>query len=262
VNGLLHPSPTSFIYSKDIVDAPTVVNKRVVIDYTKFSGVDYFSLPSTVKGNYWVYDGIGNIVTNFTENSALEYEIDTPKGVSITRTISNICPTITGATAKGCFACLAGAEILITAKSSCESGLVSVSISGQDDIVLFTVAIKLDVVDSIQLIRFSTESITNDFTLTLGGTFENASIEMSFIAFSGIAINNETISGGNGTVIDKSGHQKWDDWVTKGFKGLGNWRHTFLLYFGIFIIIILSILICSVAYRINKMILKPAPKME
>jgi len=251
VNGLLHPTPNSFTFNTGISTGVSVTSaKRVTIDYTIFNGVDYFSLPSVINGNYWVV-GPQGLVSNLTNGGALEYVLETPNGIFVSREISNVCPTIIQASAKGCYACQAGAEILVTAKSTCDQGLAFVSLSGESGLVLFTTTIKLETSETINQIRFSTEEVSNDFTLTLSGEFENSSVDISFVAFTGIVISNETVSGGNGTIIDQGTHQKWDKWITDGFKGI-HWLNTLVLYLGIFIIIIIGVTICMYAIRFNR----------
>lgn len=127
-------------------------------------------LPATINGNI-ISVSDDTLYMLETTGSPLQLSLETTSNIHFTRQIKSVCPKVSQnvLSQNGCSNCLQGLPIYFIAKSTCNSGMVDVSLECTDGIAqLLTNSIVLNIVDEEKVIylRPTTDFVTCTITLT------------------------------------------------------------------------------------------------
>jgi len=123
---------SAFIYDS------TIVSKVANVEYDAYafvpSGLNkvlaYPQFPTTIAGESFSFNFGSLTLTNTAESSsAILVTLSTVTPVTISRTVSLVCPTYTILNVTGCYSCGAGFSAMIEIQSICAAGVVSVVLS-------------------------------------------------------------------------------------------------------------------------------------
>ena len=214
INSLSNPAQTfrlGSIYSMtpgDLGDSYIFANSGVSSTFSTWR-----ALPAIVDGNLYTGNASG-LVTNLTAPPPLLFSMTTPGGLTYTRTQNVVCPVFSITNASGCYSCTSGSQVFIIARSSCLSGIVTLT----SNVPLVTTSLSLTTLDAQYTIQIRPTSSPITISLTLSSPFATSTQTFTFTpVFVTDVVNQTFISSTNAT---SGGESAWTS-LGNFFDGLG-----------------------------------------
>jgi hypothetical protein len=133
--------------------APDLTTAQFTTQQTSYSfaqpGLDsvvdgqYLKFPAVIGSTLYTYSN-GQLVGTDSQPGALLVSLYTTKPFNLSRRVDLVCPEIESINCAGCFKCLEGSQLLISARSTCNSGPANIAIYSDQNLTLFTYSIMLN----------------------------------------------------------------------------------------------------------------------
>ena len=131
-------------------------------------------LPTMRGTSIWSRTGALLVGLN-TEPGALLLSLNTPSGLTISRRVNVVCPSIISVDLVGCLACDQSATLVVRAKSTCSEGMALVEVTGS--LTALTTSVVLSHEDVEIFVRVHSSTRSNSGTITLKAGPHTASID-------------------------------------------------------------------------------------
>jgi hypothetical protein len=250
-------STSAFIFD------PSIVSKSHQDTSTTFtfagSGIDNLHLfdpfPLVLGGNLWSWSS-GLLVTNVTNPGALIVVVSASSSLRFSRIVNVVCPSGSFLNGSGCFDCPLGFSLRITLKSTCSSGIVTLSVEDQR-VSLLTNSISITTEDQTFVIFGTTSVDNNHFHLTIHANGGNLVLLVEFVAVSHVPVRNDTNSNQNSgdSALDKFGDfftETIPNFFRDVFGGNGKWWEYLILVIVIIVVIAIIGLLIKPAISLYK----------
>jgi len=232
ISGLELPSATSFIFDSNLIN-PTEKPNGVTYNYDTPSAEKkvIFPIPGIYDGQV-MYGSGSKLSYNWTGYSPLVLGIETPNGLTVTKSTLPVCPDIIKlVNVYGCRVCDVGFQITLKAKSSCHQGVALLKLKGPGDFFLTDASVFLEEIESVVTISGKTNETYNKFTICL---YEEDREACQYIEFPADLVNkvgNQSFLQGEGVKINVPlAWGTWDKWLD--FFSPRNWWKMFLILVG------------------------------
>jgi len=188
----------------------------------------YPKFPFKVGDDYWRYSE-GAVYGNITNPGSITFALMTTTNLTFSRRTVKVCPDFITYDSKGCFNCLGGAQLQITAWSTCSAGYVPLSSSNCE---LLLSALTLTTKHDHYIVPFSASTREGSCVLCLGEGSKKKCHTFKF------HLSEETEVHGNNTEEEDTNYSKppsFKDFLSfkssAGFITLAIFFYTFIIVF-------------------------------
>jgi len=199
----------SFIYDPSMISA-TQGNTYTTYNFAG-PGMDNIKLhpklPTMLFGSLTSFDN-GRIISLNPNPGALIFTLTTLSPVTITRIKTVACPQMTVVSASGCYSCPEGSRVIVSAKSVCSEGIVTLRSSF---VTLSTTTLSLGLTAAEYNIDFLTSVSINSFDIIAQNVNgEDYTFRVTYVATQNLTVRNDTQQPGNVILTDGPASKGWN----------------------------------------------------
>lgn len=211
-------------------------------------GNQCYKLPSSLNGDSWYLASGGSELCTYKHNSgAIQVVLTTLSPFKVTVNQNVVCPELTLVNASGCYNCVQGIKVTISAKSTCSAGGVTITYSNMNVVTLFTSSLILTTDYQNYDIFGSTTQMENGFFVEICGASKCNKVNVVFqaSAYTVVTPDNNSTSP-NGTVTSHSNNGLFHSIGTffeDIFKGIASWWNYLFLAVIVIVVIVLVVVL-------------------